>query len=250
MRGRTLHSAAGESRQVENNHNAPGIFYLIGRKPIYFGKRFLPTAQTMPRPANYSSSFEAAIRRHFGLSMQQLARYLGVSVGFVSHLEAGRKQLPLALADRLIHLSRLLPPPLGQGPPAALLPDPWVTVALSAGLLPPAATEPLDPEPLRRRLRDCRLQALVLSQRLAALHARAAALARRRQGLAQLRAAALPATPLEAAHYTRWLAELAEDLALADPRPAAAATQRLLLAVRVGALQAEAEALARYVPGG
>ncbi len=51
--------------------------------------------------------------------MQPLARYLGVSVGFVSHLEAGRKQLPLR---------RLLPPPLGQGPPAP-----------PAAPLPPAA---------------------------------------------------------------------------------------------------------------
>jgi transcriptional regulator with XRE-family HTH domain len=202
----------------------------------------------MPRPANYSDSSEAAVRAHFGLTLQQLARYLGVSVGFVAHLEAGRRPLPAALADRLIHLGRLLPPPLGQGPPAppdAPAPDLFGTLAPPAA---PASPEPLDPEPLRRRLRDCRLKVLVLGQQLDGLHARAAALARRRRGLAQLMAATPPAAPAEAAHYAHWLAELAEDLALADPRPAATATQRLLLAVRVGALQAEAEALARHTP--
>jgi len=203
----------------------------------------------MPRPANYSDSAETAVRSHFGLSMQQLARYLGVSVGFVSHLEAGRKQLPPALAARLIHLGRLLPPPLGQGPPA---PPDEPAPDLFGTLTPPAASlpEPLDPEPLRRRWRDCRLKVLVLGQRLDGLHARATALARRRRGLAQLLAAAPPAAPAEAAHYARWLAELAEDLALADPQPAVAATQRLLLAVRVGALQAEVDALTRYAPAG
>ncbi|WP_046243482.1 helix-turn-helix domain-containing protein [Hymenobacter terrenus] len=195
----------------------------------------------MARPSRPATSYEAIIRAHFGLSIQQLARWLGVSVGFIGHLEAGRKSLSLPLAERLLPLGQLLPP-LGPAPPASPpLPAPLVELPPTTTAAIPAS---LDPEPLRRRVRACRLQALVLGQRLAKLHATAAALARRRWGLAQLTAAPPPPDPAEAARYARWLTELAEDLALADPQPVAAATQRVLLAVRVGALQAEAAALA------
>ncbi|MDB5271073.1 MAG: family transcriptional regulator, partial [Hymenobacter sp.] len=69
----------------------------------------------------------------------------------------------------------------------------------------------------------------------------AAAHARRAHGLAQLQAALGPA-PLDAAE-ARWLRELAEDVAAAAPGPAAA-TAQVLLALRIAALTAEAEALA------
>ncbi|TGE19256.1 hypothetical protein [Hymenobacter elongatus] len=114
-------------------------------------------------------SLTAAVRAHLGISTRQLARYLGLSMGFVTHVEAGRKGLPPALGPRLLWLARLLPPPLGQGPPA----------------LPP----PPAPEPLRRRLRDVRLCLLVVGRELARQQALAAALAHRRAGRARLQAA-------------------------------------------------------------
>ncbi|UOQ73713.1 helix-turn-helix domain-containing protein [Hymenobacter cellulosilyticus] len=58
------------------------------------------------------------VRAHFGLSVRQLAHYLDVSAGFIAHIETGRKGMPAAMAPRLHGLSRLLPPPLGQGPAA------------------------------------------------------------------------------------------------------------------------------------
>lgn len=201
----------------------------------------------MPRLAHPSASFEAAVRAHFGLTVQQLARYLGVSKGFVSHLETGRKALPPALAERLLALARLLPPPLGNGPPTAPppTPDPATDpLHVALALASPAAVTATWPEPVRHRVRACRLRALDVAQRLTGLHARAAALAHRRRGLAQLAAAPAPPGPIAAAHYARWQQELADDLALADPDPAASATARQLLAARLAGLQAEVAALA------
>ncbi|OON70676.1 helix-turn-helix domain-containing protein [Hymenobacter sp. CRA2] len=189
-------------------------------------------------------STTAVVRAHFGLSLRQLGRYLGVSAGFVSHVETGRKGLPPALAPRLLGLSHLLPPPLGQG--AATPPEPVIYAPLQP-LPPPEAlgTAPIGtalpaPEPLHRRLRDCRLRLLEQGQRLAQQQARAAALAHRHWGLVQLQAAPTPAEPKEAAHYARWLGELATDLANDDSDPAGAAAARHLLAARVAGLRAEA----------
>jgi|GEM_PF-6324859 len=39
-------------------------------------------------------SLTAAIRAHCGLSVRQLGRWLGVSAGFVAHIETGRRGLP------------------------------------------------------------------------------------------------------------------------------------------------------------
>ncbi|RAK64051.1 hypothetical protein DLM85_19090 [Hymenobacter edaphi] len=194
-----------------------------------------------------------------GLSTRQLARYLGVSTGFVSHVEAGRKGLPPALAPRLLVLSRLLPAPLGQGPPAPpdpaaydpLAPLPTPEPALTGDGPVPADAAPAA-EPLRHRLRDCRLQLLTQGQRLTQLQARAAALALRRRGLAQLQAATGPTEPTEAARYARWLGELSTDLARDAPDPAGATAARLLLAARVAGLRAEVaalEALSTALPG-
>lgn len=188
----------------------------------------------MPRPAAPSATTEAAVRAHFGLSQQQLARYLGVSTGFVTHLEAGRKPLPLALLARLTRLALLLPPPEGHGPP---LPPPASATPTNPAALPTGPATPLAAAPLHKRVRACRLRAAVLGQQLARLHARAAAHFRRAQGLAQLQAALGP----DAAE-ARWLRELAEDVAAAAPGPAAASAQ-VLLAVRVAALTAEADTL-------
>jgi transcriptional regulator with XRE-family HTH domain len=194
-----------------------------------------------------------AVRAHFGLSVRQLASYLNVSAGFISHLETGRKGLPASLMPRLQGLSRLLPPPLGQGPPAlpelpesaiydtlALLPAP--DPLLQATELPTAAAPAS--EPLRQRLRDARQQLLQHGERLAQLQNRAATLACRRRGLAQLQMAPFPTEPAETARYARWLGELATDLARDEPDPAATAAARLLLAARVAGLRAEVTLLA------
>ncbi|MCR5887796.1 hypothetical protein LRS06_08395 [Hymenobacter sp. J193] len=203
-------------------------------------------------PASLLNSLTAAVRAHFGFSTRQLARYMNVSIGFVSHLEAGRKGLPPALAPRLLLLSHLLPPPLGQGPteaPEPLLYDPYRPLPLPEvlGSEQPEAPVPA-PELLGRRLRDCQLRLLTYGQQLARVQASANALARRRRGIAQLQAAAPPTEPMEAAHYARWLGELATDLAQADPDPAGAAAARHLLAARVAGLRAEVAALAALLP--
>ncbi|MBC7449079.1 MAG: hypothetical protein H7330_13585, partial [Hymenobacteraceae bacterium] len=70
----------------------------------------------MARPS--STSFDtpvAAVRRHFGLSQQQLAAWLGASLSSTDALGAGRKPVPAPLLPRLLMLSRRLPPPRGTG---------------------------------------------------------------------------------------------------------------------------------------
>ncbi|SHK04210.1 hypothetical protein SAMN02746009_00155 [Hymenobacter psychrotolerans DSM 18569] len=189
------------------------------------------------------------VRACLGLSTRQLAHYLGVSMGFVTHLEAGRKPLPGALLPRLLLLARLLPPPLGTGLPLPELPpphDPLLPLPAPERLAPPLPDAPAPPEPetLRRRLRDQRLRLLTLSQHLAAEQARMAGLARRHHGLALLRAALPPPEAAEAAHYARWLARLSDDLTRDDPTPAVRAAALHLLAARVAGLRAEVAALA------
>ncbi|RIY08274.1 XRE family transcriptional regulator [Hymenobacter rubripertinctus] len=178
---------------------------------------------------------------------RQLARYLGVTPGFVHHLETGRRSLSARLAPRLVALSRLLPPPLGQGPPVAPEPDfydPLAPLPLPEQLLGSTApTAAVAPDALHQRVRDTRLLLLVLGQRLARQQQQAAAMARRRRGLTQLRASAAPADAAEAAHYTKWLAGLTLDLELDEPEPAATTTTRWLLAARVAGLRAEVAAL-------
>ncbi|MCB2407422.1 helix-turn-helix domain-containing protein [Hymenobacter lucidus] len=206
----------------------------------------MPAAPTDYQPAKFSMT--AAVRAHMGLSTRQMARYLQVSKGFVSHMEAGRRGPSATQMPRLLWLIQLLPPPLGQGP--AAVPGPALFDPL-APLPPPDAQLPAWPEraptasaeAVRRRLRDCQLLLLTQGLELARLQGRAAQLARRRRGLAKLQAAAAPPDPAEAAHYARWLAELAADLALDEPSPATAAAYRVLHA-RVAGLRAEVAALA------
>ncbi|WP_170170374.1 helix-turn-helix domain-containing protein [Hymenobacter perfusus] len=190
-------------------------------------------------------SLTAPVRAHLGVSLPQLARYLGVSASFVSHLEAGRKPLPAALLPRLLRLLSALPPPLGQGPPAVPLPPPYnplLPLPAPEQLAPPLPEAPA-PEPLRRRLRDQRLRLLTLGTELAAAQTRAAALHHRRLGLARLHTLPPPPEAAEAAHLARWLQALAEDLRRDDPDPAARAAALHLLAARVAGLRAEVAAL-------
>ncbi|UOQ73709.1 helix-turn-helix domain-containing protein [Hymenobacter cellulosilyticus] len=189
-------------------------------------------------------SLTAAVRAHFGLTVRQLARYLGVSSGFVSHLEAGRRGLSPALAPRLLVLTPLLPPPLGRArhpllrpPPPSIHWRPCPPRRCRAAAPGPATTEHLR-RYWRRYWRRYQLQLLSQGQQLALFQRQAAALEHRRAGLVLLRAATPPTDPAEAAHYARWLDELAADLTVADPDPAATAATGRLLAARVAGLRA------------
>lgn len=203
----------------------------------------------MTDPSASFGSLTAPVRAHLGVSLPQLARYLGVTASFVSHLEAGRKPLPAALLLRLVQLLPALPPPLGQGPPAPPpLPapfDPLHPLPAPEQLAPPLPYAPAAPapDPLRRRLRDQRLRLLTLGTELAAAQTRAAALHHRRLGLGLLRTLPPPPEAAEAAHLARWLQTLADDLLRDDPDPAARAAALLLLAARVAGLRAEVAAL-------
>lgn len=206
----------------------------------------MPAAPTDYQPAGFSLT--AAVRAHLGLSTRQMARYLQVSKGFVSHVETGRRGLSATQMLRLLGLIKLLPPPLGQGAPA--VPEPAVYYPLAPLPVPdallvawPESAPAPSTEALRRRLRDCRLLLLTHGQELARLQRHAARLARRRWGLARLQAMPPFPDPAEAAHFARWLADLADDLALDEPSPATAAAYRVL-AARVAGLRAEVAALA------
>lgn len=201
----------------------------------------------MPAPRNYSPAATGTVRAYLGLSQQQLADWLGVTVGFVNAVEKGRKGLSAALLDRLLVLVRLLPAPRGSGPPAPPpLPAEAPVVAVPVLPLPPVATDPLglpDPAPLRAAARVARRTALAAERELVRLHARAVEMATRRRGLALLQAAPPPPEPAEAARWASWLAGLAADLAYADPHPGHRAAARHRLTVRAAAHYAEATAL-------
>lgn len=74
----------------------------------------------MARPRSVSAaSLPAAVRVHFGLSQQQLAGWLGMSVGFVGALETGRSPLPAEPAPVVLPALPLSAPD-GLGRPAPL----------------------------------------------------------------------------------------------------------------------------------
>ena len=179
----------------------------------------------MSYPANPATTPEAAIRTWYGLSQQQLARYLGVSAAFVGHLEAGRKALPLALAARLR--------PLAQGVPAP--------VALPHRLppLPPPDLPAGAPAAVWQRHRTLCQLAHAVGQQLEVAQARAAAQAARHRGLTRLAALPPPAAPAEAAHRAAWLLSLTHDLTLVYPDPDHAATAARLLAARLAGVRTE-----------
>ncbi|MFD2784517.1 helix-turn-helix domain-containing protein [Hymenobacter rubripertinctus] len=201
----------------------------------------------MSRPLP-SGTLEAAVRAHFGLSQEELGRYLGLTRAQVAHLEAGRRRATPQADARLRLLARLLPPPEGTGPvaPAFAARPPAEAPAL---LLPDFG--PLPAAPLRRRQRQVLAQAARLRW---TLHRGSKGLAlqqRRAWGLAELRAALPPPTAdaAEQAHCARWLATLAADVAALAPTPAAAAA-RALAVLRLLALDGESAALARLLEKG
>ena len=173
----------------------------------------------MPRPAKFSATPLAQVRRHFGLDQATLAAYLGMGAGMVGHLEAGRKTPSLAATQRLLPLLQALPAPNAPADPAA---------NLAAYLAPP------DAAPLAARLDYCQHHAARLRHELATL-ARQLEVARRWQQ-------ALPTLLAQAEAQARpWLLRRQEQAA-ADLDGEAAARYHLLR-VRAEALENEASAL-------
>jgi transcriptional regulator with XRE-family HTH domain len=175
----------------------------------------------MGRPSIPSNTLLRAIRTHFGLTLEALASYCRVSVGLLSHCEAGRRTLSTPVLLRL-------------GPLAAHLPAPEAAAASAQD--PAALLAPPAPAPLAARLDYCQHHATRLRRELAALEVQLE-YARRWQ-------AALPALLAQAAdeRARAWLlrrqAQAAADL------DADTAARYHLLRLRAEALEAEATGLA------
>lgn len=198
------------------------------------------------------------MRQAFGLTQAELARFLGVSREMVSRVEAGSKEFGEQPRQRLWALAHWLPAPDGQGPPVPTfgtgpdLSDPHPAAA-------PDLPGPLDPAPLRARLRRCRFLAAKARYELDITQGEAQRQARRRWAVEVLRARLGPAapplpapwdmllaTPDPAADH-RWLDRLARDTA-AEP-PALTVTSRALLLLRLASLEREAAALETLLAG-
>ncbi|WP_162550064.1 helix-turn-helix domain-containing protein [Hymenobacter nivis] len=194
-----------------------------------------------------SDSVVADVRRHFGLSQQELAGWLGVSNAQAGHLETGRRALAGDAAEALAPLVARLPLP-GAVPVTGAL-------RLASAALPALALAPPDAAPLAARLDYCQHHARRLRRALVPLEAQAATAARWAAALPALRAA-LPPDPGPAAapdpatawpawqawHRHRWL----------DQRPPALppdlSARYHLLRLQAEALEAEAAALAALLP--
>lgn len=182
----------------------------------------------------------ARVRRYFGLTQAELARYLGVSEGFAGHLESGRRGLPIELGQVLDQLAG--PIPAEPAPP---------TPAELANL-----TAAPDPAPLLARLDYCRHHAARLRRALRPLEAEAAYATRWRAALPALRATLppdpggeeppAPAGPGRWAAFLgwyrwRWLEQRPTALAPAE------AARYHLLRLQAEALETEAAALAQLL---
>ncbi|GAB2968290.1 hypothetical protein GCM10027048_43920 [Hymenobacter coalescens] len=195
----------------------------------------------MARPSRRSDSFVAAVRRYFGLTLEELGHYLGVGKSLLSHLEAGRRQPSSTVLLRLLPLLEQLPAeahaPAASAPPVAP-PEPPPAIAPEAG-------------PLLARIDECRHSAAQVRRELGALQDSLRVARRWQQALPALLAAppALP-TAEEAVHHARarrWLVRRAEDAT--QVLSGAQYTVRYhLLTARAEALEAEAAALARWLP--
>ena len=176
----------------------------------------------MPRRAKPSTTSLAQVRRYFGLDQATLAAYMGVGVGMVGHIEAGRKVGSNSMLLRLL--------PLVQSLPA--IPAPPETPA--AYLAPPAAP------PLQARLAQCRHQAAKLRRELQALTGTLETARRWQQALPPLLAQAADE------RARAWLLRRQEQAA-ADLDGETAARYHLLR-LRLAALEAEAAGLAALLP--
>lgn len=190
----------------------------------------------MPRRAYPSNALAAVVRKAFGLTQHDLARFLRITRPQVAHVEAGRSRFSEEVDRRLTVLLEAQPIPEGRAP----------ALAEPALQLP---AKPLRREPLERRLKECRYRALVIRYELVNEDKRQAELEHRYRALAALRAYLLPAdgsTPwmpgdnIDAAYVRFWLDTLDADTAAAPvPDP----TERKLRELRLRLLDEEAAAL-------
>ncbi|MCB2376967.1 hypothetical protein LGH70_05205 [Hymenobacter sp. BT635] len=205
----------------------------------------------MARKSLPSNSLSAAVRRHFGLTQEELGRFLGVTGTVVAHAEAGRSTLSAPAQRRLRPLALLLPAPDGLGPAYPTPP---------AAEEAPAALGPREAAPLLARLRRVRYLAdktrFELDNRRLLHQARE----RRTWGLTVLAGLLAPAPDTAPAPAIlapdpalspeadrRWVARLQADTQAA-PLPLSA-TQAALLALRLRLLEAEAAALTELLAG-
>ncbi|WP_046243442.1 helix-turn-helix transcriptional regulator [Hymenobacter terrenus] len=195
----------------------------------------------MARPSSPHAPVTLAgtVRAHFGLTQAELARFMGVSRALVAAVEAGHKNFSEGPRHRLWVLARALPPPDGQGPP--------VPVFAAEG-----PDGPLDPDPLRVRLRRCQYLLARTRFELSQRGGWSRGHARREWAVAALRTALLePPNPDERLTYPgatpdpvadrHWLDALA--LATAAAPVPLTATTRALRQARLRGLEAESAAL-------
>ena len=191
----------------------------------------------MPHLLSYrtvpSGSVSAAMRERLGITQQELGDLLGVGRAQVGHVEAGRRAYSPRAQARLTRLSELLP---------ARLFRPGGALAAPAGPVGPASPTPAEQADLRRRLRNCRRTLSGLTYAEQGRPRLAAALARRTQGLAALRAALAAAPGTDPARDLDWveLLDLATTL-VARRQPTAtalglAALRRQLLELEITGL--------------
>jgi len=202
----------------------------------------------MPRTAPDSLSTLARVRRYYGLQQRELAALVGISPALAHQLEAGRRALTPAVAERL---APYLPPVPTAPEAAAQLLAEAQALADSALPLPPPPPGPFEAAPLARRRAACQHEARALRQRLGELASQAAVATRWAAALPGLLAALPPPPPEGQPAATReaarlryahtWLATV--PLAL----PPAALAEYHLLHQRVRALEIEAAALAQLL---
>ena len=178
----------------------------------------------MGRRAISSTTVVRAVRQHFNLTLEELAGYLRVSMGLVSHLEAGRRRMSTEIVQRLLPLLQALPPPAASPDPD----DPATYLA------------PPDAAPLAARLDYCQHHARQLRRELTAITQKIETARRWQQALPPLLAQAADE------RARAWLLRRQEQAA-ADLNGDTAARYHLLR-LRLAALEAEAAGLAALLP--
>ncbi len=188
----------------------------------------------------------AAIRAYLGLSQTELGRWLGVSGGLVSSLEAGHKRLGPQASDHLRLLAACLPaalPVLAYATPA---PTPAPVPLPTAVAPPPPAAAP--PAALRARLEAVVHAASTQRALLSRHYLRTEAAARWAAALPALTAAVPALAPAVQARATRWLAFRTAELAdHAAPGAPADPVARALAGLRLALLDAEAATLRHWL---
>ncbi|WP_460555705.1 helix-turn-helix domain-containing protein [Hymenobacter daeguensis] len=186
----------------------------------------------MARPSNFPDSQLAVMRQYLGIPQQELAGFLGISRSLLANLEANRRSMSRAVAERAAPLLNLVPEDARRQ--VLGLPTP-----------PPALPTAPAPGPLEARRDFCQWRARNLRHELLALHQKAAVGARWQTALPAL-LAALPAAAPDPAPPGEWSRltyprELAQLWATAFTPDDAA--RHHLLRLQAEALETEAAAL-------